>query len=294
MHKLLLHRRRPDRLWQQNHCGVYRSDDGGGSWERLDGNGLPLGFGFPIALDPSDPDIAFVIPEEGAENRVTANGRLGVYRTDDGGASWGLIEGGLPEPRVGRRAARGDELRRGRRRLLRHAERPRLRARPARWSRRRGTAADPVGRSRDRGLAVATVLLPGLLATEAGGRRIEVDAEPSATRCARCRSRPALRRARQPAPARQRLRGRPRRNDSAPRSTAGARCGSSRRSPAGSLPDGRRDAGDLAVGDLLLDRVHLRDERLRHLGADLAEADAAAGRGRSPRCRPRTAVDDVA
>jgi photosystem II stability/assembly factor-like uncharacterized protein len=97
VHKLLLHPARPERLWQQNHCGVYRSDDAGRSWERLEGNGLPSGFGFPIALDPNDPDVAYVIPEEGAENRVTANGRLGVYRTDNGGASWRLLEGGLPE-----------------------------------------------------------------------------------------------------------------------------------------------------------------------------------------------------
>jgi photosystem II stability/assembly factor-like uncharacterized protein len=98
VHKLLVHPSRPERLWQQNHCGVYRSDDHGRNWERLEGNGLPSGFGFPIMLDPSDPDTAFVIPEEGAENRVTPDGRLGVYRTHDGGQSWELLEGGLPDP----------------------------------------------------------------------------------------------------------------------------------------------------------------------------------------------------
>jgi photosystem II stability/assembly factor-like uncharacterized protein len=98
VHKLLLHPARPERLWQQNHCGVYRSDDRGRSWERLEGNGLPSGFGFPIALDPAEPDAAFVIPEEGAENRVTSDGRLGVYRTRDGGASWDLLTNGLPAP----------------------------------------------------------------------------------------------------------------------------------------------------------------------------------------------------
>ena len=44
VHKLL-HPARPDRVWQQNHCGVYRSDDRGDDWERLEGNGLPSGFG---------------------------------------------------------------------------------------------------------------------------------------------------------------------------------------------------------------------------------------------------------
>jgi photosystem II stability/assembly factor-like uncharacterized protein len=97
VHKLLAHPARPERVWQQNHCGVYRSDDRGENWERLEGNGLPSGFGFPIMLHPREPDTALVIPEEGAENRVTVNGRLGVYRTRDGGASWELAAKGLPE-----------------------------------------------------------------------------------------------------------------------------------------------------------------------------------------------------
>ena len=101
VHKLLAHPTRPERLWQQNHCGVYRSDDRGEHWERLEGNGLPSGFGFPLALDHRYPDAAFVIPEESAENRVTCDGRLGVYRTDDGGASWSLLAGGLPQPAWG-------------------------------------------------------------------------------------------------------------------------------------------------------------------------------------------------
>ena len=51
----------------------------------------------PLALDPEDPDTAYVIPEEGAENRVTPNGRLGVYRTRDAGSSWELLTDGLPQ-----------------------------------------------------------------------------------------------------------------------------------------------------------------------------------------------------
>jgi hypothetical protein len=97
VHKLLVHPQRPERLWQQNHCGVYRSDDRGDTWERLDGNGLPTSFGFPLALDPQDPDVAYVIPEQSQEHHYTADGRLGVYRTADGGASWELASNGLPE-----------------------------------------------------------------------------------------------------------------------------------------------------------------------------------------------------
>jgi hypothetical protein len=96
VHKLLSHPAKPERLWQQNHGGVYRSDDGGDNWERLDGNGLPSQFGFGLALDPQDPDVAYVIPEESQEYHYTAEGRLGVYRTPDAGASWELAASGLP------------------------------------------------------------------------------------------------------------------------------------------------------------------------------------------------------
>lgn len=97
VHKLLLHPARPERLWQQNHCGVYRSDDSGDSWERVDRNGLPSVFGFPLMLDPADPDVAFVIPEKSYEYHYTSNGRLGVYRTRDGGDTWELMSNGLPD-----------------------------------------------------------------------------------------------------------------------------------------------------------------------------------------------------
>jgi hypothetical protein len=97
VHKLLAHPARPDRLWQQNHCGVYRSDDRGDNWERLDGNGLPSDFGFALALDAEDPDVAYVIPEVSGEQHFTPDGRLGVYRTADGGATWDLTSQGLPD-----------------------------------------------------------------------------------------------------------------------------------------------------------------------------------------------------
>ena len=106
VHKVLVHPAKTDRLWQQNHCGVYRTDDRGENWERLEDNGLPSSFGFPIAIHHRDPDMAFVIPEDSARgsagevgggDRVTSGGRLGVYRTQDGGSSWELASNGLPE-----------------------------------------------------------------------------------------------------------------------------------------------------------------------------------------------------
>jgi photosystem II stability/assembly factor-like uncharacterized protein len=96
VHKLRLHPARPDRLYQQNHCGVYRSDDRGESWTEIT-DALPSDFGYALALDPADPDVAFVIPEESSHMRTTCDGRLRVYRTTDAGASWEPLTGGLPQ-----------------------------------------------------------------------------------------------------------------------------------------------------------------------------------------------------
>ena len=77
--------RRPERLFLQFHGGVYRSDDAGASWTDI-AAGLPHDFGFPVVLDPADPDSAYVIPVTTAD-RVT-DGRVVVYETRDAGATW--------------------------------------------------------------------------------------------------------------------------------------------------------------------------------------------------------------
>jgi photosystem II stability/assembly factor-like uncharacterized protein len=96
VHQLRMHPLMPDRLYQQNHCGVYRSDDRGESWSDITGS-LPSGYGYALALDPGDPDVAFVIPEESSHMRTTVAGRLRVYRTRDAGGSWEALERGLPQ-----------------------------------------------------------------------------------------------------------------------------------------------------------------------------------------------------
>jgi hypothetical protein len=95
VHKLRLHPARPDRLYQQNHCGTYRSDDRGEHWTEVTA-GLPSDFGYALALDPGDPDAAFVVPEESSHMRTTVGGRLTVYGTRDAGASWRPLPEGLP------------------------------------------------------------------------------------------------------------------------------------------------------------------------------------------------------
>jgi photosystem II stability/assembly factor-like uncharacterized protein len=87
--------RRPERLFMQFHGGVYRSDDGGASWIDI-APGLPSDFGFPVALDPADPDSAYVIPVA-TTDRVTPGGRVLVWETRDAGATWTPHGDGLPQ-----------------------------------------------------------------------------------------------------------------------------------------------------------------------------------------------------
>jgi hypothetical protein len=87
---------RPERMFLQFHGGVYRSDDAGSSWVSI-ADGLPSDFGFPLAIDPADPDSAYVIPLTGDTDRVTPDARVRVYETRDGGASWTARGDGLPQ-----------------------------------------------------------------------------------------------------------------------------------------------------------------------------------------------------
>ena len=96
VHRLHRAPSRPERLFMQFHGGVYRSDDAGETWTDI-GTGLPSDFGFPLALDPADPDSAYVIPLSADTTRVTPDGRVRVYETRDAGASWTARGDGLPQ-----------------------------------------------------------------------------------------------------------------------------------------------------------------------------------------------------
>src|SRR5690349_11095829 len=93
MHRAL---RQPERMFMQFHGGVFRSDDAGESWTAI-GDGLPSDFGFPMALDPADPDSAYVIPLAADSDRVTPGGHVRVYETRDAGATWTARGEGLPQ-----------------------------------------------------------------------------------------------------------------------------------------------------------------------------------------------------
>jgi photosystem II stability/assembly factor-like uncharacterized protein len=95
VHNLQRSPARPERMFMQFHGGVYRSDDAGRTWTDI-GDGLPSDFGFPLVVDPADADSAYVIPLKADVDRVTPDGRVRVYETRDGGASWSAHGDGLP------------------------------------------------------------------------------------------------------------------------------------------------------------------------------------------------------
>jgi photosystem II stability/assembly factor-like uncharacterized protein len=100
-HCIRLHPLRPDRLYQQNHCGIYRMERPEGRWIRI-GDNMPAevgDIGFPIELHPRDPDTAWVFPMDGTDvwPRTSPDGRPAVYVTRDAGASWERLDRGLPE-----------------------------------------------------------------------------------------------------------------------------------------------------------------------------------------------------
>jgi hypothetical protein len=86
----------PERLYLQNHHGVYRSDDGGATWTSI-ADGLPSDFGFPIVVHPHRPDTVYVFPLKADGMRFPADGKCRVYRSDDAGATWTAPSEGLPD-----------------------------------------------------------------------------------------------------------------------------------------------------------------------------------------------------
>jgi hypothetical protein len=90
----------PDRLYQQNHCGIYRLDRPGDQWLRI-GRSMPKrvgDIGFPMVVHPRDADAAWVFPMDGTTvwPRTSPEGKPAVYGTRNGGRTWQRLDAGLP------------------------------------------------------------------------------------------------------------------------------------------------------------------------------------------------------
>jgi len=97
VHKLVMAADGGGHLYQQNHCGVYRSADGGRHWEEIT-SGLPSQFGFPMVAHPRDAKTVWTIPlTEPEQGRLMPGGHAAVWRTNDGGGTWTSADEGLPQ-----------------------------------------------------------------------------------------------------------------------------------------------------------------------------------------------------
>ena len=99
-HCLVVHPKNPDRVYQQNHCGIYRMDRPSNEWIRI-GKNMPKevgDIGFPIVLHPLDSDKAWVFPMDGSDvwPRTSPGGKPAVYATADAGNTWKRQDKGMP------------------------------------------------------------------------------------------------------------------------------------------------------------------------------------------------------
>jgi photosystem II stability/assembly factor-like uncharacterized protein len=96
VHRIAMHRSRPEVLFMQKHWDVMRSDDAGESWREISGN-LPTDFGFPIEVHAHEPDTVYVVPIKSDSEHFPPDGRLRVYRSRTGGDEWEALTDGLPQ-----------------------------------------------------------------------------------------------------------------------------------------------------------------------------------------------------
>lgn len=97
VHSLVIAPGMPNRLYQQNHCGMYVTENGGEKWESIE-KGLPSTFGFPATVHPRDPDTLFLLPLNGdATGRFMPDGKAAVWRTRNCGRTWSDLRNGLPQ-----------------------------------------------------------------------------------------------------------------------------------------------------------------------------------------------------
>ncbi len=96
-HAIALCPGQPEHVWQQNHCGVFKSDDGAATWRKVSVPEVGVHFGFPVAVDAKNGRTAWLVPGQSDMQRTTIDSGLFVARTEDGGATWQQLRRGLPQ-----------------------------------------------------------------------------------------------------------------------------------------------------------------------------------------------------
>lgn len=96
-HRMLMCASNPDVLWQQNHCGIFRSTNAGQFWEAVSHAKAMPHYGFALAIDDENTEKAWVIPAVSDEERVAFDLALCVCETADGGQTWTALRNGLPQ-----------------------------------------------------------------------------------------------------------------------------------------------------------------------------------------------------
>ena len=96
VHRIAMHRSRPNTLFMQKHWDVMRSDDGGDNWREVSGN-LPTDFGFVIDVHAHEPETVYVVPIKSDAEHIPLDGKLRVFRSRTGGNEWEPLTNGLPQ-----------------------------------------------------------------------------------------------------------------------------------------------------------------------------------------------------
>ena len=96
VHRLAMHKSRPNTLFMQKHWDVMRTDNAGDTWVEVSGN-LPTDFGFPIDVHAHEPETVYVVPIKSDAEHFVPDGKLRVYRSRTGGNEWEALTKGLPQ-----------------------------------------------------------------------------------------------------------------------------------------------------------------------------------------------------
>jgi photosystem II stability/assembly factor-like uncharacterized protein len=96
VHRIALHKSKPNTVYMQKHWDVMRTDDAGENWREVSGN-LPSDFGFPIDVHAHEPETIYVVPIKSDSEHYPPEGKLRVYRSKTGGNEWEPLTRGLPQ-----------------------------------------------------------------------------------------------------------------------------------------------------------------------------------------------------